>query len=218
MEFFASFLKVLFGQTPQPVAQTVKPEVAIPSTQPTSIYPVPASAFADGILDVSEVYLIAKYLKGRHSELAMADPYMAAVMATTESGGNTRKIPTFLERYEPGFFRKYLMPKGITDKRRATSYGIMQVMLNTAMEDYARGFTSYGRPTDANLKNPYIAVYYGMAHQVYVRKRLASTGIPVTEKNIVMSYNGGIGQNNSDTQNHYAKYASNKSVVNNAIA
>lgn len=220
-KLFASLnLSTIKKTNPTTVATT--PRVTTPTAttpvQSVNVAPIPASAFADGVLDISEVYIITKWLKARHSELGPADAYMAAVMATTESGGNSRRIPTWLSRYEPAFFAKYLRPKGITDQRRATSYGILQIMLNTAIEDYNRGFKAYGMPTATSLTNPYTNLYFGMAHQVYIRRSLAAKGIALTEKNIVMSYNGGIGANNSMTQNHYNKYAANKAVVNSAIA
>lgn len=235
MSLFTKFAKALAGLFGQPVkpsaparwpAAPVRPVAAAAPKAPQPVAanrpPVDYTAYADGVLDAKEAYAMALWLRGMHPELAQADPFMAVVMAITESGGNTRNLKVNASRYEPAFFTRYIATQGLRDRNLATSFGIMQTMLNTAKEDYNRGFKAYGEPTATNLKNPLISLYFGMAHQVFIRQSLARRGLPATNQNVVVAYNGGVGTlaqgGNANTSNHWAKYQRNIAVAQSALA
>ena len=61
------------------------------------------------------------------------DPDLIEAIVMTESSGNPNAT-----RYEPAFYKKYIVPLDLPEefgKKRATSYGLMQIMYQSAIED-----------------------------------------------------------------------------------
>lgn len=89
------------------------------------------------------------------------------------------------------------------------SLGGLQVLTGTANWLYTdMGYRDAGRPTLTNLNEPRVNTYFAMAYLDYLAKRAKKSGKAVTEKFLVMSYNGGYGADNAQTRNHYSKYLS----------
>lgn len=81
------------------------------------------------------------------------------------------------------------------------STGLMQTLLGTAKWLATdMHYNRYGVPTEADLKNPKKSIYYGAAYVNWLRGKSSS------EQWIVESYNGGPGNSNSRTMNHWSKY------------
>ena len=87
------------------------------------------------------------------------------------------------------------------------SLGALQVLTSTANWLYTdMGYTKAGKPTTVNLYQPDVNVYFAMAYIDWIMSTAKRKGINPTEQYVVMSYNGGLGANNSMTRNHYNKY------------
>lgn len=114
-----------------------------------------------------------------------ADPQMLAAMAMIESSGNPLAL-----RYE----------SSIND----ASVGLMQTLLGTARWLATdMGYERYGVPDLTDLTSAEVSMYFGAA---YVHWLSSYKGVSRSEDWIVMSYNGGPGENNPMTRNHLAKY------------
>jgi soluble lytic murein transglycosylase-like protein len=113
------------------------------------------------------------------------DPKMVVAMIQIESAGNPAAV-----RYEPHL--------------RDVSVGLMQTLGGTARwlaEEM--GYNAYGVPSNQDLINPEISIYFGAA---YIHWLSTYKGQNRGVKWIVESYNGGPGQSNSQTRNHWNKY------------
>lgn len=120
------------------------------------------------------------------------DPDMILAMIQIESSGNPKAV-----RYEAH----------LDD----VSVGLMQTLGSTARwlaEDL--GYTAYGLPSNDDLLSPEVSIYFGAA---YVQWLSTYRGERRSEQWIVESYNGGPGNSNSQTQNHYRKYLKAKEGV-----
>lgn len=121
-----------------------------------------------------------------------ADPIMVAAMAQIESTNNQ-----FAERYEAHL--------------NDSSYGLMQTMLKTAQWLYDdMGYRGYSRPTAQSLTDGMTSLYFGMA---YINWLSRYNGSPRSENWIVESYNGGPGNSNAQTRNHWNKYQAAKAQI-----
>ncbi len=225
-----ALLNGLFGvrQTrAAPAAKTLPAPRAVPpvvpvtpalSPQPTTLEKMVQNAARDGRISAVEVTEISNRMIQQFSELKGANGLMAGAMAMTESGGNTVWVDPNATRFEPGFMRRYIEGKaaeaygrlrGFSAKQLATSYGIGQVMLQSAIELYNRGYKRFGYPSPYNLQKVDAGIYFLLAAQADIVKRSGRTN----ESFVVMSYNGGIGANNTQTQNHLRKYLDNKETL-----
>jgi soluble lytic murein transglycosylase-like protein len=113
--------------------------------------------------------------KAREFEL---DPDLIEAFCMTESSGNPQAV-----RYEPGFYKRYIMPMHLEEKEgkgRATSYGLMQIMGEVARE--------YGFKDDfERLFNPEIGLEYSLKHLKRFIKKYESKGIDYA----MAAYNAG---------------------------
>lgn len=125
------------------------------------------------------------------AEIYELDPLLIAAIILTESGGNT-----LAGRYEPAFFRRYVetktsenlggfVPRGTisldTEKNwRATSWGLMQVMGQTARE---HGFKEVYL---TSMLEPKIGIQVGC---MVFSKYLASVNYHIDKA--LLRYNGG---------------------------
>lgn len=109
-------------------------------------------------------------------------------MAQVESTNNP-----WAARYEPGFFARYIAPldscpapAGCSDeterRMRATSWGLMQVMGQTAREHGFEGWLP-------ELCDPAVGVEYGCLYLARQRKRVGRLGWDA----VCAAYNGGLG-------------------------
>lgn len=113
------------------------------------------------------------------------DPKMIAAMIQIESSGNPNAV-----RYEHHL--------------RDVSVGLMQTLGSTARwlaEEM--GYTAYGVPSNDDLLDPEKSIYFGAA---YVEWLSNYGGKKRGVQWIVESYNGGPGNSNSQTKNHWNKY------------
>jgi hypothetical protein len=195
---------------------------ATPVVRPRQVTP-PAPKPAKPLTHAVGVVQAARAMLARFPELAGGEAVMAGAMAMIESGGNTFNLNPRATRFEPGFMRRYIVGKaaeaygrtvGYTARELSTSYGIGQVMLQSAIELYRRGYRSYGYPSPNNLKNPETGLYFMLAAQADIVKRSGNR----SEAFVVQSYNGGIGASNAQTQNHLAKYNVSKARLTSELA
>lgn len=113
------------------------------------------------------------------------DPDMAAAIAEIESSNNPLAL-----RFEPG----------IND----ASVGLMQTLLGTARWLATdMGFAKFGTPTLADLLDPEVSMYFGVAYLHWLRNY---RGTRRGDDWVVMSYNGGPGADNKATREYLAKY------------
>lgn len=107
------------------------------------------------------------------------EPALVCAVCEQESGWNR-----FAMRYEPAFYRVYVLPLGLQDvteaQARAFSWGLMQVMGEVARE---KGFL--GQPL-SRLCDPYVGLDVGCKH---LASRLAIAGGDVTKG--LLLWNGG---------------------------
>lgn len=125
------------------------------------------------------------------------DPDLVEAVVEQESAGRW-----FAYRYEPAFYTRYLMNKpewrGREPREVAASYGLMQVMFTTAIENGFRG-----APWD--LFRPDVALDLGCKHlaRLVAAMRARYTGGTVGAENTILrsalaSYNGGTRGNEPD--------------------
>lgn len=135
-------------------------------------------------LSVGQVKSIAERITSRHTP--GVDPLMVRAMVEIESSRNPRAF-----RNEPH----------IND----ASIGLMQTLHRTAVWLHdAYGARAYGPPADpAALLDPDTSVYFGAN---YIEWLQSYGGRAKTEEWLVRSYNGGPGQFNPQTLNHWNKY------------
>lgn len=111
-------------------------------------------------------------------------------MVHVESGGNARAT-----RHEPAFQARYIKPLNLADAGeelgRATSWGLLQIMGQTAREIGFKGDFE-------QLLSPADGLYWGCKFLARLRKKYPSEPWRV----ICRAYNGGPG-NRHDTKNHY---------------
>lgn len=70
-----------------------------------------------------------------------------------------------------------------------TSYGLMQTLVGTAADMYAKGYRDMGEPTTINLKSPYVSMYFGAAYFDWLKRNWANKPYEW----YVRAYNGGPG-------------------------
>ncbi|WP_229773766.1 transglycosylase SLT domain-containing protein [Iodidimonas muriae] len=142
-----------------------------------------AGAAPNGRLSPEEVEILAEQTVKFH--FPAVDPLMIRAMVEIESS----RQPSAL-RVEPH----------ISD----ASAGLMQTLVSTAQwlhDDM--GARAFGRPTLERLMDAGTSMYFGTAYINWLRRY---KGQPRSEQWIVESYNGGPGNSNSQTKNHYQKY------------
>lgn len=107
------------------------------------------------------------------------DPALVCSVCTHESNWQSYAV-----RYEAGFYRRYIdSMKGLSDTEktmRATSFGLMQVMGQTARE------LGFDRPFLTELLDPLNAANFGCKK---LRNELAKNGQDITAA--LLGYNGG---------------------------
>lgn len=137
-----------------------------------------------------EVYALADEIRMRY--YAAVDPLMLTAMAKIESG------------YKPSAIRQ---EPTIGD----ASIGLMQTLYGTArwLHD-AMGYNAYQLPGPDALFDPATSMYFGGAMVNWLR---TYGGTARGEQWIVESYNGGPGNSNSQTRNHWAKYQAAKAEL-----
>lgn len=80
-----------------------------------------------------------------------------------------------------------------------SSYGLMQVLLGTAKDMYARGYTSMGAPTSAKLKDPVVSMYFGAAYLQWMKLNYRAFAYAYVDQGgryddfFIRAYNGGPG-------------------------
>ncbi|WOF73812.1 transglycosylase SLT domain-containing protein [Parvibaculaceae bacterium PLY_AMNH_Bact1] len=150
----------------------------------------PPTQSARGRLSFNEAKALA--LKITRTYFPSVDPKMLVAMMQIESSFDPRAT-----RSEP-HVRNRFTTNG--DK----SYGLMQVLYTTALDLFHNmGRKGFSVATPDRLFDPTVNVYFGAAYVAWLQNY---RGTRRSEDWIVMSYNGGPGANNSQTQNHLAKY------------
>mgnify|MGYP005850880343 CR=1 FL=1 len=135
-------------------------------------------------LSVEQVKQLAEQTV-RENGWSRVDPLMLRTMTEIESSRNPQAV-----RVE----------KHLND----ASIGLMQTLLGTAEWLYAdMGATRFGKPTKESLMRPEVSMYFGGAMVNWLSNY---RGRPRGEEWVVMSYNGGPGANNGQTNNHWRKY------------
>ena len=106
------------------------------------------------------------------------DPDLIEAIVMTESSGDPSAT-----RYEPAFYKKYIVPLDLPEefgKKRATSYGLMQIMYQSAIED--------GYKDEAEkLLIPDVGLNWGTKH---LKKKIARYGKQDINRAIA-AYNAG---------------------------
>lgn len=116
---------------------------------------------------------------------ARLDPLMIRAMVEIESAGNTAAY-----RYEAHI--------------QDASVGLMQTLLSTARWLASdMGYRSKGIPDLVDLLDAETSIYFGCAYVAYLSRW---RGVARSERWIVESYNGGPGNSNAQTVNHWNKY------------
>ncbi|MBC7135097.1 MAG: transglycosylase SLT domain-containing protein [Oceanibaculum nanhaiense] len=148
-------------------------------------------ALPGGALSIEQVAQLvnrvnAQYFGGR------LDPLMLRAMIEIESGRNPTAV-----RFEAH----------IPD----SSVGLMQTLQGTA-EWLAKdmGYSAFGVPSYTDLLNPETSVYFGASYVDWLRRY---RGVSRSERWIVESYNGGPGNSNAQTENHWRKYVAAKAAL-----
>jgi len=220
LTFIEGIGALIVGNVPQshPVYISVSPTVdnsladtGIASGNPINDY----SVYTASTINVANAYQIANAIIHQYPKLSGVSPRLVATIAINESGGNSPTLNLKAQRYEPAFHDTYVPDK---DKSYATSYGPMQILLQTAVETYNAGFKDFGFPTPELLMEPVAGMYFGIAYIKRIMNWCQTHGIVASDAIIVMSYNGGFGANNSQTQQYYQKYLANINVLDNALA
>jgi len=120
------------------------------------------------------------------------DPLLVEAVVVQESSGNTDAF-----RFEPDFWNRYMKGKpehiGKNPRRVSSSYGLMQVMYQVALE---RGFSPSLPPE--TLFVPELGLEWGCRHLVYLKTWAESLGVSDEDALLatIASYNGGRGGNN----------------------
>lgn len=117
------------------------------------------------------------------------DPCMIVTMAYIESG-----FKPSASRFEPHLGE--------------ASAGLMQVLPSTAK--WLHDDLGYRRYSPNDLYNPVVSIYFGAA---FVRWLSNYSGRARSEQWVVESYNGGPGNSNSGTRNHWSKYQAAKAQI-----
>jgi soluble lytic murein transglycosylase-like protein len=120
------------------------------------------------------------------------DPLLVEAIVLTESAGNTDGF-----RFEPAFYNRYMKPMkmhvGKNPRRISSSYGLMQIMYQVALE---RGYPTCEPPE--GLFIPEVGLDYG-CKQLRMLVDWASEFPTVTDQQrveaVLASYNGGRGGN-----------------------
>ena len=133
------------------------------------------------------------------------DPDLIEAMVIKESSG----IPT-ATRYEPDFYKRYIVPLKVPEiegKKRATSYGLLQVMFQSAIEDGYKGIAEDLLLIETGLE-------WGVKHLL---KKIKKYG-QVTLDDAISAYNAGnvrkdahgkyLNQYYVDTVHKYLRYLS----------
>lgn len=109
---------------------------------------------------------------------------------------------------EPAAFRSEAHITAPDGSQGDASVGLMQTLWSTAhwlAKDM--GYRAKGIPQLSDLLDPDTSMYFGAAYVQWLgRYHQQRFGRPATEQWIVMSYNGGPGADNPQTQNHWRKY------------
>lgn len=100
-----------------------------------------------------------------------------------ESAGNPDAT-----RYEPEFYKRYIADKWPGEHERATSYGLMQIMLQTARE---RGF----KGDFHELLTPAVGLYWGCRQLSVMKERHFKRG---GWEAVIAAYNAGSPRKNGD--------------------
>ena len=133
----------------------------------------------------NDLYALADEIVRGYFNRSNVDPMMLTAMAMIESSGNPLAV-----RYEPG----------IGD----ASIGLMQTLTGTARWLATdMGYTDFGVPSMDDLLDPATSMYFGAAYVNWLRNY---GGQRRSDEWVVKSYNGGPGANNSQVENHWAKY------------
>jgi soluble lytic murein transglycosylase-like protein len=107
------------------------------------------------------------------------DPDLIEAIIMRESSGN----PNVKDRYEPGFYKQYIVKMGLPEtegRKRATSYGLMQIMYQSAIEDGYQGSPEVLRQID-------VGINWGVRH---LRKKIKFYGVQDINRAIA-AYNAG---------------------------
>ena len=159
-------------------------------TQPETIN---INAFqGSSLLSEVEVFKIAEYIKSKHG--FNLDTKMLVATAYIESS-----------------FR----PKAVRHERRNdgtiwdSSFGLMQTLLGTAKDMYAKGYRAYGVPSADDLMNPVVSMYFGASYMDWLRNGWRGRD----DEFYIRAYNGRPGWRNTpngakNTAHYYKKYAS----------
>lgn len=119
-------------------------------------------------------------------------PRLVRAIVTVESAGKTGAT-----RYEPAFFNRYIRQQNLPEaegKGRATSWGLMQIMGETARTlGFAGAFTS--------LLTPAIGLEWGCRYLSRLRDRYACESWEC----ICRAYNGGPGNRHNEKNTYPAK-------------
>lgn len=149
----------------------------------------PVIGMGSGVWNAASVRLTASKLRTLHG--LNADPLMVAAMVSIESN-----YKAGAKRYEAHL--------------NDSSYGLMQTMLKTAQWLHGLGYKGKDFPTAKTLIDGETSIYFGMAYIDYLASYKKKSR---DEQWIVESYNGGPGNSNAQTRNHYAKYLAAKTRV-----
>jgi hypothetical protein len=87
------------------------------------------------------------------------------------------------------------------------STGLMQTLLGTAKDMYAKGYSHMGAPTHARLKNPLVSMYFGAAYVDWLKKNWPGR----SSEWYARAYNGGPGWERTangptNTAKYYSKF------------
>jgi len=186
----------LFSRSAQsaPAPMDFKETVPVPRQRPAATVPPasfsPPSQPARGRLSFAEAKALALKITGTY--FPSVDPRMLVAMMEIESSFNPRA-----ERREDHVRNQYT-PDG------DSSFGLMQTLWSTALWLYHdMGRNAFSVATPQRLFEPEVSVYFGAAYVAWLQTWRGSRR---SEDWIVMSYNGGPGQNNSQTRHHLVKY------------
>jgi hypothetical protein len=113
--------------------------------------------------------------------------------------------------YIESYFRPwvYRNEKRIDGSIWDTSYGLMQTLLGTAKDMYARGYRGAGVPTKEMLLKPEVSMYFGAAYKDWLLRTYKGR----TAEWYVRAYNGGPGWEKTqagpgNTAVYYRRYTS----------
>lgn len=133
----------------------------------------------------------------KHRPLTSEEVFQLANHMTHHFGGRVDQFDLMASAWVESSFRPWV--ERYEAHKGEYSVGLMQVLTSTALAMYDRGYTAFGMPSRAALKNPAISMYFGAAYFDWLRKAYPGRSLEW----YVRAYNGGPGHGYNAATTHY---------------